>query len=58
MTCLALAIALSARRLFFTIEKEGRPFDLECIRILRQVGHLFLIGGAAVKPSWCRSHRA
>lgn len=49
MTCLALTIALSVRRLFFNIEKEGRPFDLECIRILRQVGHLFLIGGVAVK---------
>lgn len=49
MTCLALAIALSAYRLFSNIEKAGRPFDLECIRTLRQVGHLFLIGGAAVK---------
>lgn len=48
-TCLALAIALSAYRLFSAIEKAGRPFDLECIRILRQIGHLFLIGGAAVK---------
>lgn len=50
MTCLALAIALSAYRFFSAIEKSGRPFDLECIRILRQIGHLFLIGGAAVKP--------
>lgn len=50
MTCIALAIALSAYRFFSAIEKAGRPFDLECIRILRQVGHLFLIGGAAVKP--------
>ena len=49
MTCLALAIALSAYRFFSAIEKAGRPFDLECIRILRQVGHLFLIGGVAVK---------
>lgn len=49
MTCLALAIALSAYRFFSAIEKTGRPFDLECIRMLRQVGHLFLIGGAAVK---------
>lgn len=43
------AIALSAYRFFSAIEKAGRPFDLECIRILRQIGHLFLIGGAAVK---------
>ena len=50
MTCLALAIALSAYRFFSAIEKSGRPFDLECICILRQIGHLFLIGGAAVKP--------
>ena len=50
MTCLALTIALSAYRFFSAIEKSGRPFDLECIRILRQIGHLFLIGGAAVKP--------
>ena len=49
MACLALAIALSAYRFFSAIEKAGRPFDLECIRILRQVGHLFLIGGVAVK---------
>lgn len=49
MTCLALAIALSAYRFFSAIEKAGRPFDLECIRTLRQVGHLFLIGGVAVK---------
>lgn len=49
MTCLALAIVLSAYRFFSAIEKAGRPFDLECIRILRQVGHLFLIGGVAVK---------
>lgn len=49
MACLALAIALSAYRFFSAIEKAGRPFDLECIRILRQKGHLFLIGGAAVK---------
>lgn len=46
MACLALAIALSAYRFFSAIEKAGRPFDLECIRILRQIGHLFLIGGA------------
>lgn len=45
MACLAL----SAYRFFSAIEKAGRPFDLECIRILRQIGHLFLIGGAAVK---------
>lgn len=49
MTCLALTIALSVRRLFFNIEKEGRPFDLECNHTLRRVGHLFLIGGAAVR---------
>ena len=49
MACLALAIALSAYRFFSAIEKAGRPFDLECIRILRQIEHLFLIGGAAVK---------
>lgn len=49
MTCLALTIALSVRRLFFNIEKEGRPFDLECSHTLRRVGHLFLIGGVAVK---------
>lgn len=49
MACLALAIALSAYRFFSAIEKAGRPFNLECIRILRQIGHLFLIGGAAVK---------
>ena len=45
MTCLALTIAISVRRLFFNIEKEGRPFDLECNQTLRRVGHLFLIGG-------------
>ena len=50
MICLALAIVLSAYRFFSAIEKAGKPFDLECIRILRQVGHLFFIGGAAVKP--------
>ena len=50
MACLAFAIALSVCSLFSSIEKTGRPFDLECIRILRQVGHLFFIGGAAVKP--------
>lgn len=49
MTCLALTIAISVRRLFFNIEKEGRPFDLECDHTLRRVGHLFLIGGVAVK---------
>lgn len=49
MTCLALTIALSAYRFFSAIEKAGKPFDLECIRKLRQIGHLFLIGGAAVK---------
>lgn len=50
MTCLALTIAISVRRLFFSIEKEGRPFDLECNQTLRRVGHLFLIGGVAVRP--------
>ena len=50
MACLAFAIAQSVCSLFSSIEKTGRPFDLECIRILRQVGHLFFIGGAAVKP--------
>lgn len=50
MACLAFAIALSVCSLFSSIEKTGRPFDLECIHILRQVGHLFFIGGAAVKP--------
>lgn len=49
MTCLALTIAISVRRLFFNIEKEGRPFDLECNQTLRRVGHLFLIGGVAVR---------
>lgn len=49
MTCLALAIALSVRRLFFNIEKKGRPFDLECNQTLRRVGHLFLIGGVSVR---------
>ena len=49
MTCLALTIALSVRRLFFNIEKEGRPFDLECNQTLRRVGHLFLIGGVSVR---------
>lgn len=49
MTCLALTIAISVRRLFFNIEKEGRPFDLECNHALRRVGHLFLIGGVAVR---------
>ncbi len=56
MACLALAIALSAYRFFSAIEKAGRPFDLECIRILRQIGHLFLIGGAR-ETFWCHSHR-
>lgn len=49
MACLALTIAISVRRLFFNIEKEGRPFDLECNQTLRRVGHLFLIGGVAVR---------
>lgn len=49
MTCLALTIALSVRRLFFNIEKKGRPFDLECNQTLRRVGHLFLIGGVSVR---------
>lgn len=49
MTCLALAIALSVRSLFSNIEKTGRPFDLECNYTLRRVGHLFLIGGVAVR---------
>ena len=49
MTCLALTIAISVRRLFFNIEKEGRPFDLECDHALRRVGHYFLIGGVAVR---------
>ena len=49
MTCLALTIAISVRRLFFNIEKEGRPFDLECNQTLCRVGHLFLIGGVAVR---------
>ena len=49
MTCLALTIAISVRRLFLNIEKEGRPFDLECNQTLRRVGHLFLIGGVAVR---------
>ena len=49
MTCLALTIAISVRRLFFNIEKEGRPFDLECNHTLRRVGHSFLIGGVAVR---------
>ena len=46
MTCLALTIAISVRRFFFNIEKEGRPFDLECNQTLRRVGNLFLIGVA------------
>lgn len=49
MACLALAIALSVRSLFSNIEKTGRPFDLECNYTLRRVGHLFLIGGVAVR---------
>ena len=49
MTCLALTIALSVRGLFFNIEKKGRPFDLECNQTLHRVGHLFLIGGVAVR---------
>lgn len=49
MTCLALTIAISVRRFFFNIEKEGRPFDLECNQTLRRVGNLFLIGGVAVR---------
>ena len=49
MTFLALAIALSAYKLFSIIEKAGRPFDLECSRMLHRVGLLFLIGGAAVR---------
>lgn len=49
MTCLALAIALCVYRLFSNIERTGRPFELECIHALHQVGRLFLIGGAAVK---------
>lgn len=49
MACLALTIAISVRRLFFNIEKVGRPFDLECNQTLRRVGHLFLIGGVAVR---------
>lgn len=49
MTCLALAIALNVCSLFSNIEKAGRPFDLECNHMLRRVGHLFLIGGVAVR---------
>ncbi len=49
MTCLALAIALNVCSLFSNIEKAGRPFDLECNYMLRRVGHLFLIGGVAVR---------
>lgn len=49
MTCLALVIALSVCSLFSTIDMTGRPFELECVQALRQVGCLFLIGGAAVK---------
>ena len=44
-----MLVAISVRRLFFNIEKEGRPFDLECNQTLRRVGHLFLIGGVAVR---------
>lgn len=50
MTCLAFAIALSVCSLFSNIEKTGRPFELECICILRQTGRLFFIGGAVVRP--------
>ena len=46
MTCLALTIALNVWRLFSSIEKTGRPFDLECNQMLHRVGHLFLIGVA------------
>ena len=49
MTCLALAITLNVCSLFSNIEKAGRPFDLECNYMLRRVGHLFLIGGVAVR---------
>lgn len=49
MTCLALAITLNVCSLFSNIEKTGRPFDLECNFMLRRVGHLFLIGGVAVR---------
>ena len=49
MTCLALAIALSVCSLFSNIEKAGRPFDLGCNYMLRRIGHLFLIGGVAVR---------
>lgn len=49
MTCLAFAIVLSAYKFFSAIEKEGRPFDLECNQTLRRVGHFFLIGGVAVR---------
>lgn len=49
MTCLALVIALNVCSLFSNIEKAGRPFDLECNYMLRRVGHLFLIGGVAVR---------
>ena len=45
----AMMTCLSAYKFFSAIEKAGRPFDLECIRILRQIGHLFLIGSVAVK---------
>ncbi len=56
MTCLALTIAISVRRLFFNIEKEGRPFDLECNQTLRRVGHLFLYRRRCREASWCRNH--
>lgn len=49
MTCLALVIALRVYSFFSDIERTGRPFELECVQALRQVGCLFLIGGAAVK---------
>ena len=50
MTCLALTIALSVRRLFLNIEKEGRPFDLECNQTLRPYRR------RCREASWCRNH--
>lgn len=58
MTCLALAIVLSAYRFFSTIEKAGRPFDLECIRILTSSRTFVPYWRRCCEASWCHSHGA
>lgn len=56
MTCLALTIAISVRRLFFNIEKEGRPFDLECKPDTSSSRTFIPYRRRCREASWCRNH--